>query len=146
MRGQSHLASDLTFTPKISKWFTFFNTFIFIMNLCDRTQSLCLWNCATAKLKYCSHITDRNLLWISPLYHPYHLGDWIYPSKLKHLNFLLQRITLASLKDKIPWTIIYPGNKFFFYILLNFHCSSTFVQCDTLALQTKDALPFFHKW
>lgn len=115
------------------------------MNLCDRTQSV-LWNCATARLTYCSHIMDRSLLWISSFYHPNHLVDWIYPSKLKHLNFLLQRITLASLKDKIPWTIICPRSKLLFYILLNFHCSATFVQSNTLSLQTKGALPFSHKW
>lgn len=38
-----------------------------------------LWNCATAKLKYCSHLTDRSLLWISSSYHPNHLVDWVYP-------------------------------------------------------------------
>lgn len=108
------LASDLTFTPEISKWFTFFDTFILTMNFVIGHNFSVLWNCATAKLKYCSHITDRSMLWISSLYHPDHLVDWIYPSKLKHLNFLLQIITLASLKDKIPWTIICPRNKFLF--------------------------------
>lgn len=146
MRGESHLASDFTFTPKISKWFTFFNAFILTMNLCDRRKYFCLMELCYSKVKYSSRITDRSLVWISSLYRPNRLVDWIYPPKLKHLNFLLQRITLASLKDEIPWTIICPRNKLLFCILLNCHCSATLVQNNTLTLQTKDVLPFSHKW